>query len=54
MTIIAEQSAASWQIASNETDHDEDKIFHKHIAHFGPSGILRLLRREADAGLELG
>ena len=42
MTIIAEQSAASWQIASNVTEHDEDKIFHKHIARFGPSGILRL------------
>ena len=47
MTIIAEQSAASWQIASNVTDH-------KHIARFGPSGILRLLRRDADAGLALG
>lgn len=54
MTIIAEQSAASWQIASNVTDHDEDKIFHKHIARFGPSGILRLLRRDADTGLVLG
>ena len=34
MTIIAEQSAASWQIALNVTDHDEDKIFHKHIFRF--------------------
>ena len=54
MTIIAEQSAASWQIASNVTDHDEDKIVHKHIARVGPSCILRLLRRDADAGLALG
>ena len=54
MTIIAEQSAASWQIAANATDHDEDKIFHKRLARFGPSGILRLLRRDADAGLALG
>ena len=54
MTIIAEQSAASWQIASNVTDHEEYKIFHKHIARFGPSGILRLLRRDADAGLASG
>ena len=45
---------ASWQIASNVTDHEEDQSFHKHFARFGPSDILRLLRRDADAGLALG
>ena len=54
MTIIAEQAAASLQIASNVTEHDGDQALHKHIARFGPSGILRLLRRDADAGLALG